>query len=436
MAQWRKDKHEYLNDSKTLFETVMLADKFGNLVGAANPSGMAVDAFGRARVSQPLTLFDSSHRYRDNGKISSSNSATGATIAHNANAGLIECTLDTTQGSFAKRESSRVFSYQPGKSLLILQSFVLASAKTGLRQRYGYFNEQNGVFLQLDGTELSFIERSFVSGSATETKITQANWNIDKMDGTGPSRQVLDISKAQILFIDIEWLGLGTVRCGFIIDGQFIHCHSFHHANIIDSTYITTAVLPVRLEIENTGTTASNSILKEVCATVISEGGYELRGRPRTIGQSPVGANQFNMATAGTFYPVQAIRLNPSNLDAVVVLKELSAMPISSGFYRLKLVTGADITGAVWANVASDSSVQFNTNTAAVLDSNTGTDIFSSYFNSTNQSASGISLGDSLFKYQLERNSFANTPLSFVIAVTSSGASANVVTSVTWEEVG
>jgi hypothetical protein len=433
MAQFRKDTHQYLNDGKTIFETVMLADQFGNLVGAANPTGMAVDAFGRARVSQPLTLFDSSHRYRDNGKISSANSATGATIAHNANAGLIECTLDTTSGSFIKRESSRVFAYQPGKSLLILQSFVLATAKAGLRQRYGYFNEQNGVLLQLDGTELSFIERSFVTGVATETKVTQASWNVDKMDGTGPSRLVLDISKAQILFIDIEWLGLGTVRCGFVIDGKFIHCHSFHHANIIQSTYITTAVLPVRAEIENTGTTSSNSTLRIVCASVISEGGYELRGRPRTIGQSPVAASQYAMATAGTFYPVQAIRLNPANIDAIVIPKDIGMMAISSGFYQLKLVSGATIAGAVWANVASDSSVQYNTNTSATMSG--GTDLFSDYLAVTNQAATSINIGDNLFKYQLERNSFANTPLAFVVAVTSSTASANTVASISWEEV-
>jgi hypothetical protein len=434
MAQYRKDKHEYLNDGKTIFETVMLADQYGNIVGAANPSGMAVDAFGRARVSQPFTLFDSSHRYRDNGKFNSSNSATGAVIAHNANAGLIECTLDTTSGSFAKRETTRVFSYQPGKSLLILQSFVLAPAKTGLRQRQGYFSEQNGVFLQLDGTEISFIERSFVSGTVQETKVVKSSWNIDKLDGTGPSRMTLDLSKAQIVFIDIEWLGLGTVRCGFIIDGKFIHCHSFHHANLIEATYITTATLPARMEIENTAATSSNSTAKIICTTVISEGGYELSGRPRAIGQLPTGANQFNMPTAGTFYPVVAIRLNPANLDAVVLPKEISVMPISTGFYQLKIVSGADVAGAVWANVAVDSSIQYNTNTSATMSG--GIDQFSVYFNATNQSAAGVNLGDGIFKYQLERNSFANTPTTFVLAVTSSATGANVVGSISWEEIG
>jgi hypothetical protein len=433
MAQFRKDTHKYLNDGKTIFETVMLADKYGNLVGAANPTGMAVDAFGRARVSQPLTLFDLAHRYRDDNRIITSNSASGTTVAHNANAGLIECTLDTTSGSFIKRESIRVFSYQPGKSLLILQTFVLAPGKTGLRQRHGYFSTQNGIYIQLDGTQLSFVERSFITGSVVETGITQANWNVDPMDGTGPSGMTLDRTKAQIMFIDIEWLGLGTVRVGFVIDGQFIHCHSFHHANLIDSTYITTASLPVRTEFENTGTTASNSTLKVVCTSVVSEGGYELRGKQFTVGNLPTGANQINLPSAGTFYPVRAIRLNPDNLDAIVIPKEVSLMPISTGFYQLKIVSDANVAGAVWANVASNSSVQYNVNTSATYSG--GRDIFSVYFNSTNQSAAGVNLGDGLFKYQLERNSFSNTPFTFVLAVTSSAASANVCASVSWEEV-
>jgi hypothetical protein len=88
MAQFRKDTHQYLPDGKTIFEVVMLSDQFGNLVGPANPSGMAVDGFGRARTSSPFTLFDSYHRYRDNGKVNAANSA-GGTYLFNSNTSSI-----------------------------------------------------------------------------------------------------------------------------------------------------------------------------------------------------------------------------------------------------------------------------------------------------------------------------------------------------------
>jgi hypothetical protein len=248
------------------------------------PAGMAGDAFGRTRVSAPFTLFDSSHRYNDNGLWSTSSGA-GGTYAFNANQGLVDLNVTTTSGSEIIRETNKVCSYQPGKSLLFMSTFVMNTAKANLRQRVGYYGAANGMYLEVSGTTgPALVERSSVSGSLAETRVLQDNWNIDKLDGNGPSGFTLDITKAQILWFDIEWLGLGTVRAGFVINGAFIHCHSFHHANLITSTYITTASLPLRYEITNVGTTASSSTLKQVCSTVLSEGGYELRGAQSAIG--------------------------------------------------------------------------------------------------------------------------------------------------------
>jgi hypothetical protein len=206
---------------------------------------MLADAFGRLRVSNPLTLFDSSHRYKDNGLWATSTASGGAAV-FSANEGLVNLNVNTTSGSQVLRETFKVFSYQPGKSLLVMNTFVMAPAQTNLRQRVGYFGTSNGLYLQLNNSTLSFVERSLVTGAITETTVDQSSWNVDKMDGTGPSGITLDITKAQILFMDIEWLGEGTVRLGFVINGQFYICHKFHHANLITSTYITTASLPLR----------------------------------------------------------------------------------------------------------------------------------------------------------------------------------------------
>jgi hypothetical protein len=159
----------------------------------------------------------------------------------------MDLAVTTTSGSKVYRETLRVFPYQPGKSLLILSTFVFNEAKTNLRQRAGYFDNNNGFFLELSGTTLSFVRRSYVSGTLVETKIPQSDWNTDKLDGTGLSGITLDMTKAQILWSDMEWLGVGSVRMGFVIDGVLITCHTFNHANIISSTYITTATLTASL---------------------------------------------------------------------------------------------------------------------------------------------------------------------------------------------
>ena len=237
------------------------------------------DAFGRLRTSGPLTLFDSSHRYRDNNLFTSLIVGTGSTVGFVTVQGLVDITVGVGSTASVIRETTKVFSYQPGKSLQIINTFVMNTPKTNLRQRVGYFGADNGIYFETAGigtTSVSFVERSLVTGGLSETRVPQSSWSQDKLDGTGPSGYTLDVSKGQIMWTDIEWLGLGTVRVGFVIDGQFIHCHSFHHANLVQSTYITTASLPIRYEITNTGVTTSVSTMKQVCSTVISEGGYDL----------------------------------------------------------------------------------------------------------------------------------------------------------------
>lgn len=423
MAQWRTDEYDFKKPHNVhLYELNMVADIYGNPVDGSNPTGMAVDAFGRARASQPLTLFDSFHRYRDNGRITQANSATGAVSTHNANAGLIECTLNTSANSFLYRESSRVFAYQPGKSLQILQTYVFAPHKTNLRQRYGYFSTQNGVFLEQDDNGICWVERSTSSGTGvTETRVYQQNWLYDKLDGKGPSRFTLNLAKAQIQFIDIEWLGLGTVRCGFVIDGKFIHCHSFHHANIIASTYMATACLPVRAEIENTGTTSSNSTLKIVCATVISEGGYELKGRSRSIGR-PL-ATPKDLPTTGTFVPVISIRVKDAYSDAIVIPTDVEFFGVSNNTrYRYKIVVGGTLTNASWQDVdTAESSVEYDIAATAITG---GRDIQMGYINiAAGAGGSTINLtGAGLFDYQLERNSFAANNKGVIFSLVATGA--------------
>lgn len=435
MAQFRKDYHQYLPDGKTIFEVVMLSDQYGNLVGPANPSGVAVDAFGRARMSTPLTLFDSSHRFDDNGLWSTSNTA-GTTYTHNANAGIIALNVPTTLNAEVIRETTKVFSYQPGKSLQSLNTFVFNPAKTGLRQRVGYYGAQNGIYLELDGSTLYFVERSYSSGALVETRVAQANWNIDTLLGvvdSSPSQITLDITKAQIMFIDIEWLGLGTVRCGFVIDGRLIHCHSFHHANLIDSTYMTTGSLPLRYEIKNTAATANSSTLKQVCSTVISEGGYELRGDQWSVG-TPVQTPK-TLTTAGTYYPVVALQLKSTNLDAIAILTALSILGINSSPCSVawRVIRGGTLTSPSWTSAGSSSSIEYDLSATGITG---GQVLASGYIGITNQSSQTIDvLKEALFKFQLQRNGLTSTPEPITIAMSASVNTVNVLASMDWEEI-
>jgi hypothetical protein len=379
-------------------------------------------------------MFDSSHRFDDN-DLWATATATSGTAIFNANQGLVDLNVTAASGSSVIRETIKVFAYQPGKSLLVLNTFVMAPPKTGLTQRVGYYGANNGFYLEQAGNTVSFVKRSVVTGSLVNTPVLQANWNGDKLDGSGPSGFTLDLTKAQILWMDLEWLGVGSVRMGFVINGQFIVCHTFNHANLITSTYITTASLPLRYEIFNTAGTTGTSTLKQVCSTVISEGGYELRGKQKSIG-TPI-TTPMTFAVAGTYYPVVGIRLISTRLDAIVIATAISLIGLGNGKnYQWRVVNGnVAISGGSWVPAGSDSAVEYNiTGTSATG----GRVIASGYVNSSNQGSPSINiLKEALFSNQLERNALTGTPYELVIemAIDATGGLSGAYASIDWEEI-
>ena len=395
---------------------------------------MASDAFGRTRMSAPLTLFDSSHRFADNNlwsTLTGGTTTTSASAQFNQSQGLVELKVDALSGSKVYRETTKVFAYQPGKSLQIMSTFTFNPSATNLRQRVGYYGAENGMYLELDDDTLYMVERSITSGTLSATRIPQSQWNVDRLDGSGPSGITLDITKAQILFMDIEWLGLGTVRTGFVINGQFVPCHFFHHANVIDSTYITTASLPLRYEIENKAATSSPSRLKQVCSTVISEGGYELRGLQQAVGTSITAPKQ--LEEAGTYYPVVSIRLKSTRLDAIVILTALSMMGVATGIYAWRVIASGTTPDGTWTDAGPSSAVQYKLNGTSITG---GRILASGYFTSNTQSAATIDiLKEALFKFQLERNSFTGEAYELTLAVSASTATELVHGSMDWEEI-
>jgi hypothetical protein len=433
MAQFRTDLNKIDSGQVfTRYEVNMLSDRL-------TPSGTVTDAFGRLRTAQPFTLFDSSHRFSDNGLWVSANTAGNSSVVFVENQSTIDMNVGTTANAEVIRETTKVFSYQPGKSLLILNSVAFSQPKVNLRQRVGYFGQSNGVYLENDGTTNYLVVRSNTSSTVTETRVAQSNWNVDRFDGTGYSTQLgfertsLDVAKANIFWIDVEWLGVGDVRCGFVVDGKMLPAHVFHHENKVTVPYMTTASLPLRLEIKNTGVTTSNSTLSQICSTVISEGGYELFGTQQgiqTLITSPV-----DLPTAGTYYPVISLRLKstPNRLDAIVILTALSILGISNGYYNWQVRTNGSTSGGTWVSAGDNSSVEYKIGGTSI----TGGRILASGFSgATNQASSPIDiLKEALFKFQLERNSLTNTPYELTLVAAASVNGADIYASMDWEEV-
>jgi hypothetical protein len=135
----------------------------------------------------------------------------------------------------------------------------------------GYSDGVNGIEFQNNGTNNQFTVYS-TTGNGDET-VTQANWNIDKLDGTGDSGVTLDITKTQIVVIDLQALYVGRVRVGFDLGGLVVYTHEFVHANLVASPYVATANLPVRCGMTCSGTVSTT--MNFICCSVISEGGQD-----------------------------------------------------------------------------------------------------------------------------------------------------------------
>jgi hypothetical protein len=325
--------------------------------------GTNTDAFGRLRVSQPYTLFDSQQRYAADNQFDTS-TVNGASTTFLSNESTVQMSVAATTNSEAVRQTFRSMSYQPGKGLLVLATFAMNTPTANIRQRVGYFNTQNGVFFEANGTTLSMVMRSDslpTPGTPSDVRsIPQSAWNGDKLDGTGASGYTLDPSKTQIFWCDFEWLGVGSVRTGFVINGQYIVCHTFNNANDIGSVYMTTAILPVRYEIRNLSnlTTAS---MKQICSTVISEGGYE-QYSPSHLARRTTKLTNIQL----TFKPVVSIRLASTALGAVVLPGRMQLLPIASQNYEVGLFFNATLTGASWSAVPSDANVEMDTSATAI----------------------------------------------------------------------
>jgi hypothetical protein len=420
----------YFNTLDTLIGQLSLMASTNGSVPVAL-GGTNLDAFGRLRVSEPFTLFDSSHRYSDNDLWSTGTTGTAA-ATFSADEGLVNLTVGSANNDEVVRETTKIFAYQPGKSLLVMNTFVMGTAKANLRQRVGYYGTANGFYIERDGTSAYFVERSSVSGVVVNTQVAQANWNQDPLDGTGPSGITLDLDKSQILYMDIEWLGLGTARMGFIIDGQFVPAHNFNHANLTTTTYITTASLPLRYEMKNTAATSGASTLKQVCSTVISEGGFALTGLQQAIG-IPITA-PITLTTAGTFYPLVSIRLKTTRLDAIVVLTALSILALSNNVnYEWRLVASGTTTGGTWVSAGTNSGVEYNITGTSFTG---GRILASGYTQGSNQGSTTVDiLKQALFANQLERNGITGTAFELTLIAAASTNSSTILASLDWEEV-
>jgi hypothetical protein len=396
-----------------------------------------LDAFARLRASSPFTLGDYKHIYGLNINFLDE-LANGGTVTFQPDQSSALLATTSNPASSAIHQTKIYHNYIPGKSQLIFSTICFKAAVTNVTKRTGYFDENDGIYFEQNGAGvLSFCVRTNTSGTPSDaSKVAQSSWNTDKCDGTGPSGYNLDITKTQFFFTDFTWLGLGRVRCGFLVNGQFVIAHEFRTSNTIDVPYMANPNLPVRCEIFNTGATTGGSF-NQICSTVISEGGDADAGQD----WSTLNTTLRSVASGATL-PLLAIRLSntfqtyPNRVLARLQEFSLYSVKEPLTYKVIKLPNASYLTGETWNPVDARSAVEFSVNATAYTD---GLTFASGYVSAAvgNRGAVNADPSASNARQNYISQNYSSTDSEiYVIVATNLGTTATTAgASVQWREI-
>jgi hypothetical protein len=303
---------------------------------------------------------------------------------------------------------------------------------TGIRRRFGIFDALNGAYFEDggDGTYYVASRRNTESGPV-DTRIAREDWNVDKLDGTGPSGIVADPEATQHMIIEYEWYGAGMVEFKFIINNNAYPVHQIQTGNVLPYSWASTAALPVRIELTNVAGTPGTHTFYQGSHSFAKEGRTELLGRQQSVASPLTGYGLGN--TANTFKPVAAIRLKSDRLNGVVLPDEFSAATLDNTSVFVRAIRGATVTGGTWVSYGAASPVEYNLTATGF----TNGDVLTTTFINSGNMGQVFRFPDRTIT-QIQRTTtttIGDTSETFIIAVAAIAANKAAWASLGWIEV-
>ena len=391
------------------------------------PNRYGLSAFGAQRTVHPRSLADLGFAYEIDSRDWDTSTATAGTVTYLPNEKCASLSVTATSGSAAKLRANTYFRYQAGKGQRVLMTCVHAdTGQANQTRRWGYFDDQNGLFFQLSGTTFGICRRTYTTGTAVDNVLNQSSFNVDKLDGSGTSGFNLDLTKDNIYEIVFQWLGAGTVW--FYVNG--ILAHQILNANTLSTSYMATGALPISLEVVNTGASTTSS-MKFFCASVQSEGGEEAGG---------YGHGAFNPSDkviGTTELPLLSIRVKStynSLPNRALLLPIFMSITTEGSRLGYRLIWNSTLTSPTWTSVATASFAEYDVAATAVSGGET---IFRSMIPNTNDSRE-LNL-EKIFNElgrKIQMTSFGGVQQVFTIAAVNEAAgNTNARASLDWTEI-
>lgn len=305
-------------------------------------------ATGLLAVANSTTVFDHFYKSGLGPSIWASATNAGATESFNANERVADLTVPTTSGAYVYRQTRKRFRYYPGRSVQASLTFNAGGTQTNIRKRFGYFDVNNGLFLEFNGSDIAFKVRSSSSGTPTDfISIPRTSW-IDKLDGTGPSGATIDFTKTVFMLIEFLWQGAGYIKVSFLqgrkqlvaIDRDF-----FGPSNGLSGSFMANPTLPFRIEVENTGT-SSGVTVKHVCTALKVFTDNTIEGVPNAVNNGTAGKSVTNT-------PVISLRVRSTTPTRLIELTNGDTFIGGNNTAYVNIYLNATLTGASWVSAGS-----------------------------------------------------------------------------------
>jgi len=350
----------------------------------------AYDAFGRLRISQPITLFSSQLQYDlEPLQYEAFISDAGQAPVFDANKRMAVLEIEAAElGGTVGMQSYSYVPYQAGKSHAIFMTAVLSTPVAGVTKRIGYFDDSNGVFFEMDGDGIIYtVLRSKTSGSVVDRKVPQSDWNDPHLPGT--RAPTFEFSRAQIFVFDLQFLGMGRVRFGLDVNGEIFYVHEYLNANALSEPYMQTGSLPLRIEMVAASAIAESAFCYLKCCAVNSEGG--------SLEDFNYPFSAAGTATAGNNAPVHILSVRPNTTfnsienRIMFVLDNLDLTVTGNQIVQWQLCIGSTFAGGgdpTWADVDATNS-GFEAGTGGTV-SSIGTVITQGFVAASAQSKSSV----------------------------------------------
>ena len=389
------------------------------------------DSFDRLKVATPFALSDNIFKY-DTNPLRWEILATGSSEAiHLPNESAVNLKCGSAAGDKITFTQDSYNRYQAGRGINIEMTCVIGSKMDGVIRRWGYFDNDDGVFFELSGTAFGVVQRSSVTGTPVNNRIEQVDFHDDIVNGSGISQFNLDVTKNNIYNMEFQWLSAGRVSYGVESNNHDIGkvvIHDIENVNSLTTPFMKTATLPLRYEQEVVDDGTEGAEFKAICSTVLIEGGEEppqdIFGAVQPAEQS-IGTTEehiLSIRPSGTFKGI----VN----RMIVVPRSISvASETKQAAFRVLIDT---TTNATFSQVDSDSGVEIATGSATFTG---GIPIMAFSVGKDNSKFFDISNLGRLNGVHLHTNSSGTDSDVLTIVGRSSAATANIIAGLTWGEI-